>query len=56
VIGDEEFTEKQAAITFAGDGGADPAVVHIADDTGDFIRLEVQPFTAEVKIARASDE
>jgi prepilin-type N-terminal cleavage/methylation domain-containing protein len=56
VIGDEEFTEKQAAITFSGDGGADPAVVRIADDTGDVIRLEVQPFTAEVKVARASDE
>jgi hypothetical protein len=56
VIGEEEFTDQEAIVAFAGDGGADPASIRLADEDGNFITLEVQPFTAEVKVARAADE
>lgn len=52
IIGDQEFNEEQAVITFAGDGGADPAAVRIVDTEGNVLSLQVLPFTAEVKLER----
>ena len=52
VIGEQEFDKDKVAIAFGGDGGADPASIRIVDDEGSRLTLQIQPFTAEIKIVR----
>lgn len=55
VIGDQTYEDDRAAITFDGDGGADPAEVRLIDDFGARSVLVVSPFTGEVRISELLD-
>jgi hypothetical protein len=52
VIGEQEFDKEKVAIAFGGDGGADPASILLVDEEGTRVTLQVQPFTAEIKVVR----
>ena len=52
VIGEQEFDKEKVAIAFGGDGGADPASIRLVDDEGSRVTLQIQPFTAEIKVVR----
>ena len=48
-IGEDEYDEGVVSIAFAGDGGADPAEIELADEYGYRMRLRVLAFTGEVR-------
>ena len=50
LIGDVEITDDTAFVGFAGEGGADPALIRLVDDNGATIQVRVLPFTGEVRI------
>ena len=49
-IGDEDVAEGLIGISFAADGGADPAAIELADEDGNRTRLRVLAFTGEVRV------
>ena len=49
-IGDERYTTETAGITFAPDGGADPAQIWLVDEGGREIRIRITAFTGEIHV------
>jgi len=50
VIGDNSVTDGEVGITFAPDGGADPAEIWLIDDGGYELRVRVVAFTGEIHV------
>ena len=48
-IGEEEYEEGRIWVSFAGDGGADPAEVWLSNRAGHTNGLRVMPFTGEIR-------
>jgi prepilin-type N-terminal cleavage/methylation domain-containing protein len=55
-LGDERFQSDSAGITFAPDGGADPAEIWIVDENGLELRLRIVAFTGEIRIEEVPRE
>ncbi len=48
--GDQGGTDGEVGITFAPDGGADPAEIWLVDDGGYELRVRVVAFTGEIHV------
>lgn len=48
-IGDEEYDEGEVSVSFAGDGGADPAEIWLSNRAGHRNGVRVLPFTGEIR-------
>ncbi len=55
-IGDFEHRDSEVGVTFAPDGGADPAEIWLLDETGVEQRIRVLAFTGEIKSEEATRE
>jgi prepilin-type N-terminal cleavage/methylation domain-containing protein len=55
-IGDRGYDRGVVEISFAPDGGADPAEIQLGDSAGREVRIRVFAFTGEVRIDEEPDE
>ena len=54
-VGDEEFKKGTVAVSFASTGAADPAEIELESrETGERVRIQVLPFTSEVRVVESS--